>query len=155
MRGAREKDLLNWGVEQDEIDSMGSFLHRSIDEIERTLLSIVEHGVVGKPTTDPRIRPTYLKTYALDGCSVRGSYDGEMVGDAGGLYVIRFHIDTAKLLEVRDLYADPENLWSSENPSPEYGNTFILFGGIPVNAVRQWNVWHPGREEPPKVVDLD
>ena len=79
---------------------------------------------------------TYLKRPAADYLENPGGLGEE-------LWNLRLHIDTAKLAELRDIYSDPEGIWTSRSKNPEFGMTFFLLGGIPVSSIYKMEVSGP------------
>lgn len=124
---------------------------RSITEIERFIRAIGLQGAVGDPNVDAA---TYLKTYEFDHSEEK--FEDGMCGEGGDLITIRFQIDTDKLTQLRDVYADPECIASSSCPSAEYKNCFMVFGGIPLEAVVDYQIWYPNHDysQPPQVKEV-
>ncbi|MEW6722270.1 MAG: hypothetical protein AB1324_03340 [Candidatus Micrarchaeota archaeon] len=103
-------------------------------------LKLLEAGIVINPGIgDPEKSFTYLKKYEEDAGDMGGFVYGE------GEVEVRFHIDVRKLAESRTIFADPECM----GVRCEYGKTFMVRGGIPVNAIYDWSIWE-GEEPPPK-----
>lgn len=105
--------------------------------LRRLFNAILNHGVIGDVQGYPSGRQTYLKKHEIDEVQSEFELDyGGICGD-GSPYTLRFHVDVRKLLQLRDLYHDPENIWTSsaDGDNPEYLRTFMVFGGIPVCAI--------------------
>ncbi|MEW6035580.1 MAG: hypothetical protein AB1529_03130 [Candidatus Micrarchaeota archaeon] len=106
----------------------------------RSFISALEGGVIINPAiTEPAKSFMYLKKYEEDAGDMGGSVYGT------GEVQVRFHIDVPRLMESRSIFADPECM----GVRCEYGKTFMVRGGIPVNAIYDWSVWD-GEEPPPK-----
>ena len=86
---------------------------------------------------------TFLKEYE----SAKSAYPDSVSGHAG-LVTVRFHIDVARLLESRNVFTDPEALIIPD----EYGKTYMVKGGIPINAIDGWSFWEG--DAPPRYVEL-
>jgi hypothetical protein len=103
-------------------------------------VSALRRGVLINPLAKDDInRFIYLKKYEtapddFDNCSVFGC----------GEVMVRFHINVARLLRSRNLFTDPEGLHVEQ----EYGKTFMVKGGIPVDSIDGWSFW-PNDDKPP------
>jgi hypothetical protein len=82
------------------------------------IVNVHRLGVVGNP--DPNF-PTYLLDPRI--------YVPSNALLGGGGYLIK--INSEKLSQFRNLFCDPEGIFNEK----EFGSTFIIFGGIPVQAI--------------------
>ncbi|HLP79985.1 MAG TPA: hypothetical protein VK158_05085 [Acidobacteriota bacterium] len=118
---------------ESELEHQASFfLHQSrdlpfvgADEVLR------KNGVIGNSNPS---KVTYLKK--KDFTDYTGCGDSDIYLDANSdrycTAHIRFIIDTKKLAATRTIFRDPEGLVDSQ----EYLNTYLVFGGIPLSAVK-------------------
>lgn len=84
----------------------------------------------------------YLKSYDLD----------QRVKNLEGLrgnnaLEVRFQVDVQELLKYRNIFADPEQI----DMSSEYGMTYIVPGGIPIQAIQEATFWADYDFNPPPV----
>ena len=98
----------------------------------------LEKGILRAPgAEDWRSQFMYLKKYESEvdmGDSVYGS----------GEVMVRFHIDIPGLVQSRNIFFDPEGFITAK----EYGNTFMVKGGIPVSCIDSWSIWDG--DDPPQ-----
>ncbi len=94
-------------------------------------IAALEGGVLRTPQPgDWRSQFMYLKKYETE-----GEIDGSVFG--GGYVQVRFHIDVVRLLESRNIFTDPEGF----AVPGEYGKTFMVKGGIPIECIDGWSFW--------------
>lgn len=93
-----------------------------ISELDTIKNNLKGAQVFGSPQSDEY---TYLQTIDF---SVEGCIDDESEGRRYG----RVYLDSAKLSDKRNIYLDPESLHITDY---EYGYSFCVMGGVPLEAI--------------------
>jgi hypothetical protein len=98
-----------------------------VSELEVVKSNLVNGVIFGSQEKDTF---TYLQTTDF---AVEGYMDDEEHGKQYG----RVYVDSAALLEKRNVYLDPESLHITDY---EYGYAFCVKGGVPFNAIKRVEV---------------
>lgn len=119
------------------------------DNIYAETIHKLESGILESPDSVRRRPFTFLKSYDLDEHNLDALGGYNMIN-------VRFQIDVKKLLESRTIFADPEQTIGLEDEiseadklKSEYKRTFMIPGGIPVNAIHRWELWINHDNHPP------
>jgi len=131
----REIEYLNHDMSISEKSGSDS-LEQLFASIHKEVIGDSTLPFEGRPRAPFKGRPTYLKTYDMD--YVDDVVRGKCGEGRESIYTIRFHIDITKLLALRDIYSDPEA--SQLCRVAEFGNTFMVYGGIPIFAISSFHI---------------
>lgn len=123
--------------------TFGERLTASVGFYVSHLRTFYQRGVLGFPSEDSYSSFTYLKKYyTTENKMQEDTTRGE------GMPTVRFQIDVQELLKYRNIFADPEQLLHGAVMG-EYGRTFMVPGGIPINTVHRWDFWQDFKSSPP------